>query len=443
MPVSRFDQTDELCVNTIRALAIDMVEAARSGHPGLPMGAAPLAYVLWQRHLRFDPNEPGWPDRDRFVLSAGHGSALLYALLHVYGFPLSLEDLRGFRQWESKTPGHPEASLTPGVEATTGPLGQGTAVAVGMAMAERALAHRFDAGTNAVVDHTTYAIVSDGDLMEGISGEAASLAGHLGLGKLIYLYDSNLVSLDGPTSLSFSEDVAARYRGYGWHVIDVPDGDRDLAARRWLDASHLDAEAACFLVHLAQDGGGNAWTVGRQHGQQRLVAQHAAQRRGADRVQPRADRLLAESDRLVELQRVGNLEAQEGIHDQPPLVAQNHFLARHFLVEQADVEHVHGLDEGNLGVEPWLLDHPHGLAELGQQHLLGLVHGEQGGDRQETDDDNRRADRDENSLRAHVWSVPCRRSARRALHGALRGEAGQCGRRAGRVPGPRAAREGE
>lgn len=235
-----FDDTDRLCVNTIRALAIDMVEAARSGHPGLPMGAAPMAYVLWQRYLRFAPQDPLWPDRDRFVLSAGHGSALIYALLHAYGFDLPEAELRAFRQWGSKTPGHPEAGHTAGVEATTGPLGQGSAIAVGMAIAERALAHRFSNGGDPLVDHTTYAIVSDGDIMEGISGEAASLAGHLGLGKLVYLYDSNLVSLDGPTSLAFSEDVGARYRAYGWHVVEVADGDSDLEA---IDAAIAQARA--------------------------------------------------------------------------------------------------------------------------------------------------------------------------------------------------------
>ncbi len=221
----------QLAVNTIRTLAIDAVQKANSGHPGLPMGAAPMAYVLWQRHLRHNPRNPHWADRDRFVLSAGHGSMLLYCLLHLTGYDLSLEDLQAFRQWGSKTPGHPETLLTPGVEATTGPLGQGTANAVGMAMAERALAHGFNRPGHTIVDHRTYALVSDGDLMEGISGEAASLAGHLKLGKLIYLYDCNHISLDGPTSLAFAtEDVAARYAAYGWQVLKVADGDTDLAA---------------------------------------------------------------------------------------------------------------------------------------------------------------------------------------------------------------------
>ncbi len=219
---------DELCINALRALSIDAIEKANSGHPGLPLGAAPMAYVLWARHLRHDPAVPAWADRDRFVLSAGHGSMLLYGLLHLSGYDVTVDDLRAFRQQGSRTPGHPEFGDTVGVEATTGPLGQGTANAVGMAMAERALAHRFNRPGHKVVDHMTFALVSDGDLMEGISAEAASLAGHLGLGKLVYLYDANDVTLDGPANLTFSEDVARRYESYGWHVVTVGDGDRDL-----------------------------------------------------------------------------------------------------------------------------------------------------------------------------------------------------------------------
>jgi len=231
----------QLAVNTIRTLAIDAVQKANSGHPGLPMGAAPMAYVLWQRHLRHNPHNPHWANRDRFVLSAGHGSMLLYCMLHLTGYDLTLADLQAFRQWESRTPGHPETLLTPGVEATTGPLGQGTANAVGMAMAERALAHRFNRPGHTIVDHRTYALVSDGDLMEGISAEAASLAGHLKLGKLIYVYDCNHISLDGPTSLAFStEDVGARYAAYGWQVLHVKNGDTDLAA---IDCAISEAEA--------------------------------------------------------------------------------------------------------------------------------------------------------------------------------------------------------
>ena len=219
---------DQLCVDTIRTLAIDAVQKADSGHPGLPLGAAPMAYVLWQRHLKHNPRDPKWPDRDRFVLSAGHGCMLLYCLLHLTGYDLTLDDLKAFRQWGSRTPGHPEFRLTPGVEATTGPLGQGTANAIGMAIAERALAHRFNRPGHEIVNHRTIALVSDGDLMEGISSEGSSLAGHLGLSKLLYLYDSNNVSLDGPTSMTFTEDVAKRYEAYGWNVLQVSRGDTDL-----------------------------------------------------------------------------------------------------------------------------------------------------------------------------------------------------------------------
>jgi len=230
----------QLAINTIRTLSIDAVQKAQSGHPGLPLGAAPMAYALWQRHLAFDAVDPSWPDRDRFVLSAGHGSMLLYSLLHLYGFDVSLDDLKAFRQWKSKTPGHPESFETPGVEATTGPLGQGTANAVGMAIAERFLARLFNQPGHTVVDHYTYALVSDGDVMEGVAYEAASLAGHLGLGKLIYLYDANDVTLDGPASLILSEDVGARYAACGWQVLRVDDGDHDVAA---LDRAIAQAKA--------------------------------------------------------------------------------------------------------------------------------------------------------------------------------------------------------
>ena len=202
------------------------------------MGAAPMAYVLWTKHLAFAPKAPDWPDRDRFVLSAGHGSMLLYALLHLAGYDLTLDEIRNFRQWGSRTAGHPEFGVLPGVEATTGPLGQGTANAVGMALAERALAQRFNRPGHEIVDHWTYALVSDGDLMEGIAAEAASLAGHLQLGKLIYLYDANDVSLDGPLDLTFSEDVAARYRAHGWQVLSVADGDTDFSS---IDAALCEA----------------------------------------------------------------------------------------------------------------------------------------------------------------------------------------------------------
>ena len=219
---------DTLCINTIRTLSIDAVQKANSGHPGLPLGAAPMAYVLWQRFLKHNPHNPHWPDRDRFVLSAGHGSMLLYSLLHLTGYDVTLDDLKAFRQWGSRTPGHPEFGLTPGVEATTGPLGQGTANAVGMAIAERFLANRFNRDGHEIVNHRTFCLVGDGDMMEGISSEAGSLAGHLQLGKLVYLYDDNKVSLDGPTSQSFTEDVLARYAAYGWKTLRVEDGNTDL-----------------------------------------------------------------------------------------------------------------------------------------------------------------------------------------------------------------------
>ncbi len=217
-------------INTIRTLSIDMVQKANSGHPGLPLGAAPMAYVLWQRHLEHDPRSPHWFDRDRFVLSAGHGSALLYSLLHLTGYDLPMSELQNFRQWGSKTPGHPEWHHTVGVEATTGPLGQGAANAVGMAIAEKYLTNYYNRPGYEVIDHFTYALVSDGDVMEGVVLEAASLAGHLQLGKLIYLYDANNVTLDGPLSLVMSEDVGSRFAACGWQVIKVENGDKDLAA---------------------------------------------------------------------------------------------------------------------------------------------------------------------------------------------------------------------
>jgi transketolase len=220
---------DELCINTIRMLAVDAVEAAKSGHPGLPMGAAPMAYVLWTHFLKHNPKDPDWPDRDRFVLSAGHGSMLLYALLYLTGYPMPLEEIRRFRQWGSITAGHPESELAPGIETTTGPLGQGFGNAVGMAIAERHLAARFNVEGHRVVDHRTYVLASDGDMMEGVASEAASLAGHLGLGKLIVLYDDNGTTIEGKTALAFSENVPGRFDAYGWHTQRVEDGT-DLAA---------------------------------------------------------------------------------------------------------------------------------------------------------------------------------------------------------------------
>jgi transketolase len=220
---------DQLAIDTIRTLSIDGVQKANSGHPGAPMGAAPMAYVLWTRFLRHAPTHPDWANRDRFVLSAGHASMLLYSLLHLTGYGVALEDLESFRQWGSITPGHPEYGLTPGVEATTGPLGQGFANAVGMAIAERRLAAEFNHPDHAIVDHRTFVIASDGDLQEGIASEAASLAGHLRLGKLLVLYDDNHIQLDGPTAMAWSEDVPERFEAYGWHARRVEDGN-DLAA---------------------------------------------------------------------------------------------------------------------------------------------------------------------------------------------------------------------
>jgi len=240
---------DQLCVNTIRTLAIDGVQKANSGHPGLPMGAADMAYVLWTRFLRHNPADPAWPDRDRFVLSAGHGSMLLYSLLYVTGYDLPLEQLKQFRQWGSRTPGHPEYGETPGVETTTGPLGQGLGNAVGMALAERLLAARFNRPGFEIVDHYTYALISDGDLMEGVSHEAASLAGHLGLGKLICLYDDNRITIEGDTALAFSEDIATRFAAYGWHVQSADGHDRAAVAEALRQARAESNRPSLILCH--------------------------------------------------------------------------------------------------------------------------------------------------------------------------------------------------
>ena len=230
---------DQLCINTIRTLAIDAVQKAESGHPGLPLGTAPLAYLLWTRFLRHNPKNPKWENRDRFLLSAGHGSMLLYALLYLTGYDLSLDEIKRFRQWGSKTPGHPEYGMTPGVEITTGPLGQGFANGVGMAIGAAHLAARFNKEDFPVIDHHIYAIVSDGDLMEGVASEAASLAGHLKLGKLIYFYDDNHVTIEGFTDLAFSENVPQRFESYGWHTLTVEDGN-DLNA---IDAAIREAQS--------------------------------------------------------------------------------------------------------------------------------------------------------------------------------------------------------
>ena len=239
--------TDQLAVDTIRMLAVDMTNAANSGHPGMPMGMADAAFVLWTRHLRYDPADPAWRDRDRFVLSAGHGSALIYALLHLSGYDLPIGELRRFRQLDSRTPGHPERGLTPGVEVTTGPLGQGIANAVGIALGEAMVAARFNDAAHAVSTHRVFGIVSDGDLMEGISSECASLAGHWGLGNLKLLYDANRISIDGSTDLAFTEDVTRRFEGHGWHVVACDGHDRADVARA-LDAAVAVADRPSLVV---------------------------------------------------------------------------------------------------------------------------------------------------------------------------------------------------
>lgn len=243
-------QLDQLSINTIRFLAVDAIQKANSGHPGLPMGAAPMAYTLWMRHLKHHPGNPHWFDRDRFVLSGGHGSMLLYALLHLTGYDLPLAQLQNFRQWESATPGHPERDLARGIETSTGPLGQGFANGVGMAIAEKFLAARYNRPNHEIVNHFTYAITTDGDLMEGISHEAASLAGHLRLGKLIYLYDDNHISLAASTNLTFTEDRAKRFEAYGWHVQTVSDGNDIDAIDAAIKAARVETERpSIIMVH--------------------------------------------------------------------------------------------------------------------------------------------------------------------------------------------------
>lgn len=240
---------EEMAINTIRFLAVDAVEAAQSGHPGLPMGGAAMAYTLWSRFLKHDPQDQKWPDRDRFVLSAGHGSMLLYALLHLSGYDVSLEDIKKFRQWGSKTPGHPEYGHTPGVETTTGPLGQGFANAVGMAVAEKKLAAEFNRPDYSIVDHYTYVYTGDGCMMEGITSEAASLAGHLRLGKLICLYDDNQITIDGKTEIAFTENVGMRFEAYGWQVIRVPEGnDIEKVARAIVEARQEKERPTLIMV---------------------------------------------------------------------------------------------------------------------------------------------------------------------------------------------------
>jgi len=248
---------DNLCINTIRFLSVDAVEKAGSGHPGLPMGAAPMAYVLWTRFLRHNPANPHWFNRDRFVLSAGHGSMLLYSLLHLTGYDLPLEQIKQFRQWGSKCPGHPERGMTPGVETTTGPLGQGFANGVGMAIAEDYLAERFNRPGHQIVNHYTYALVSDGDLMEGVSSEAASLAGHLKLGKLICLYDDNHITLSASTHITFTEDRARRFEAYGWHTQTVENGNDLEAIDRALRAAQAERERPSLILVRTHIGYGS------------------------------------------------------------------------------------------------------------------------------------------------------------------------------------------
>jgi transketolase len=240
---------EDRCVNTIRTLSIDAVQAAESGHPGMPMGMADAAFVLWNKFLSHDPAHPEWYNRDRFILSAGHGSMLLYSLLHLTGYNLSLDQLKNFRQWGSKTPGHPEYGHTPGVETTTGPLGQGFATGVGMAMAEAHLADKFNTQKFPITDHYTYGIVSDGDLMEGISHEAASLAGHLKLGKIIYLYDSNQISIDGSTDLAYTENAGARFKSYGWDIQEVDGHDRPAVEQSITQAQQVTAKPSLIICN--------------------------------------------------------------------------------------------------------------------------------------------------------------------------------------------------
>ena len=260
---------DQLCINTLRFLAVDAVQKAKSGHPGMPMGAAAIAYVLWDRFLKHNPQDPRWVDRDRFVLSAGHASAMLYSLLHLTGYDLPLEEVKSFRQWGSKTPGHPEYGLTPGVEATTGPLGQGFASGIGMAITERWLAQHYNRPGNEIINHYTYAICSDGDMMEGVSGEAASLAGTLKLGKLIYLYDDNNISIEGDTDITFTEDVAERFEGYGWHVLDNIDGMNETAVDAAIRTARVEQNRPSLIICKTVIGYGspNKAGSGSAHGE--------------------------------------------------------------------------------------------------------------------------------------------------------------------------------
>ena len=257
MPTTETQTLEELCINTIRFLSADAVQNANSGHPGMPMGAAAMAYTLWTKFLKFNPKDPHWVDRDRFILSAGHGSMLLYSLLHLTGYDLSLDELKRFRQWGSKTPGHPERGHTAGVEVATGPLGQGISNAVGFAIAEAWLAARYNKPGHTIVDHHTYGICGDGDLMEGVSQEAASLAGHLRLGKLIFLYDQNHISLAGATSLTFTEDVGKRYDAYGWHTVHVAEGNDVEAVAKAIEESKAVVDRPSLILVRTHIGYGS------------------------------------------------------------------------------------------------------------------------------------------------------------------------------------------
>jgi transketolase len=261
-------QLDQLCVNTLRCLAMDAVEKANSGHPGMPMGAAPMAYVLWTRFLKYHPCKPGWPNRDRFILSAGHGCVLLYSLLHLTGYDMTLDDIQQFRQWGSKTPGHPEHSPASGIETTTGPLGQGFSTGVGMAIAQKYLAAYFNRPGHAVVDYKICGIVSDGDLMEGVASETASLAGHLGLDNIIYLYDDNHITIEGPTDLAFTEDTRRRFEAYGWFVQEIADGNDLEAIEQALGAAQAEKGRPSLIkvrTHIAY-GSPNKQDSAEAHG---------------------------------------------------------------------------------------------------------------------------------------------------------------------------------
>ncbi len=259
---------ERLCIDTVRTLAMDAVQKANSGHPGTPMALAPLAYLLWTKYMKYNPHDPSWPDRDRFVLSAGHASMLLYSMLFLTGYDLSLDDIKEFRQWESKTPGHPERGLTPGVEVTTGPLGQGISNAVGMAIAEQMLADRFNRPHQEIVDHYTYVIASDGDMMEGVSSETCSLAGYLNLRRLIVFYDDNHITIEGSTDLAFCEKVGDRFRSYGWNVLQVDDGNDLEALDKAIGEARATGDRPTFVAvrtHIAY-GSPNKQDTAAAHG---------------------------------------------------------------------------------------------------------------------------------------------------------------------------------